>query len=203
MTHPNSVVARGYDVIATPYLERFGRSAVRKRWLAEVTARLPASPRVLDLGCGGGVPVARELVDHGFSVVGIDGSLRQIALARRNVPSAEFIHADMTAAVLAPRSFDAAAAFYSITHVPREDHASLLERIAAWLKPGGLFIASFGACDCADWMGEWLGTEMFFSHYDSGTNERLVREAGFTIERAELVDQDDEHARFLWVVARR
>jgi hypothetical protein len=44
---------------------------------------------------------------------------------------------------------------------------------------------------------------MFFSHYDANTCERLVREAGFDIERAEIVDQDDEDARFLWVIARR
>jgi hypothetical protein len=43
---------------------------------------------------------------------------------------------------------------------------------------------------------------MFFSHYDAETNKKLVRDAGFSIERAELVDQDNEHERFLWIVAR-
>jgi cyclopropane fatty-acyl-phospholipid synthase-like methyltransferase len=119
------------------------------------------------------------------------------------VPDAEFIHADMTAIDFSPRSFDAVAAFYSITHVPREEHASLFRRIADWLKPDGFLIASLGSAGCADWVGEWLGTEMFFSHYDANTCERLVREAGFDIERAEIVDQDDEDARFLWVIARR
>ena len=33
--------------------------------------------------------------------------------------------------------FDAICAFYSITHVPREQHALLLRRIASWLRPGG------------------------------------------------------------------
>jgi cyclopropane fatty-acyl-phospholipid synthase-like methyltransferase len=200
---PKLVVAHGYDVVAGTYLARHGKSVVRERWLCEMIARLPDTARVLDIGCGAGVPVAHRLAERGFDVVGVDGSAEQIKLARRNVPDAEFIHVDMTTIAFPPRSFDAVAAFYSITHVPREEHATLLRRIADWLKPDGLFIASLGSGECADWVGEWLGTEMFFSHYDAVTYERLVREAGFDIEHSELVDQDNEDARFLWVIARR
>jgi cyclopropane fatty-acyl-phospholipid synthase-like methyltransferase len=200
---PKLVVAHGYDVIVGTYLARHGQSIVRDRWLQETMARLPDAARVLDLGCGAGVPVAHRLAGCGFDVVGVDGSAEQIKLARRNVPEAEFIHADMTAVTFPPRSFDAVAAFYSITHVPREEHATLLRRVVDWLKPNGFFIASLGSEECADWVGEWLGTEIFFSHYDAGTYERLVREAGFHIECAALVDQDNEDARFLWVIARR
>lgn len=203
VSDPKSVVARGYDAMAESYLERFGGSVVRDRWIAELIARLPAHARVLDLGCGAGVPVARELVRHGHHVVGIDASVRQIELAQSNVPEANFIHLEMTRAAFAPASFDAVTAFYSITHVPRDEHGLLLQRIALWLKPGGIFLGSLGSGPCAGWRGEWLGAEMFFSHYGADANERLVRDAGFIIECAELVDQDNEVARFLWVIARR
>jgi hypothetical protein len=43
---------------------------------------------------------------------------------------------------------------------------------------------------------------MFFSHYGAEVNERLVREAGFDIEQAAVINQDNEDGRFLWVVAR-
>jgi cyclopropane fatty-acyl-phospholipid synthase-like methyltransferase len=201
--NPKSVVARGYDIVAGSYLERYGRSRVRDRWLDELIARLPEGARVLDLGCGAGVPVARQLMEHGCDVVGVDGSISQIELARRNVPAAEFIHADMTDVNFVSASFDAIAAFYSITHVPREEHATLLRRIVNWLKPGGLFVASLGSRECPGWTGEWLGAEMFFSHYDASTYQRLVRAAGLNIEHAELVDQDNEDGRFLWVITRR
>jgi SAM-dependent methyltransferase len=123
-------------------------------------------------------------------------------LARLHVPNARFIHADMTHVSIPPGSFDAVAAFYSITHVPRDEHADLLRRIASWLKPGGVFLASLGADQSPDWRGNWLGVEMFFSHFGAEVNEQLVRRAGFNIEEAALVDQDNEDARFLWVVAR-
>jgi SAM-dependent methyltransferase len=119
-----------------------------------------------------------------------------------NVSNAHFIHADMTGVEIAPSSFDAVAAFYSITHVPRDEHAHLSRRIASWLKPGGVFLASLGADQSADWRGSWSGVEMFFSHYGAEVNEQLVRQAGFDIEDAAVVNQDNEDGRFLWVAAR-
>ena len=90
-----SVAARGYDVAAANYLKRFGYSRVRDRWLNELISRLTKHARILDLGCGAGVPVARQLAERGFDVVGVDGSIRQVEFARSNVTAAEFIHADM------------------------------------------------------------------------------------------------------------
>jgi SAM-dependent methyltransferase len=213
---PKSIVATGYDLIAEGYVERggslaygaahrllYGRSSVRDQWLARLIALLPTKSRVLDLGCGSGVPVARELARRGHDVVGIDGSARQLLLARLNVSNAHFIHADMTRVEIAPSSFDAVAAFYSITHVPRDEHAHLLRRIASWLKPGGVFLASLGANQSDDWRGSWLGVDMFFGGHDGAeVNEQLVRQAGFDVEEAAVVDQDNEDGRFLWVVAR-
>jgi len=76
------------------------------------------------------------------TVTGVDISGTQLEMARRNAPSATFIHADMTSLAFEPGSFDAVVAFYSLTHVPRDEHLPLLERIRTWLRPGGLFLAS-------------------------------------------------------------
>lgn len=202
---PKSIVGMGYDRIAEEYLARYSASAVRDRWLAELMRRLPqhGGAHVLDLGCGAGLPVAHRLTAQGHNVIGVDGSAHQVVLARRNVPAATFIQSDMTAVDLPPGSFDAVVAFYAVTHVPRVEHADLLERIAGWLKPRGIFVASLGAGASPDCEGEWLGTTMFFSHYEADTNLVLLRDAGFVVELAEEQDQDNEDARFLWVVARR
>jgi cyclopropane fatty-acyl-phospholipid synthase-like methyltransferase len=107
----------------------------------------------------------------------------------------------LTAVEFPPSSFEAVAAFYSITHVPRDKHAALLRRIAEWLTSRGRFLGSFGETELDDWTGEWLGTTMFFSHYDSDASKRLVANAGLVIERAEVLRQDDESTRFLWITA--
>ncbi|HEY8801349.1 MAG TPA: methyltransferase domain-containing protein, partial [Candidatus Limnocylindrales bacterium] len=122
-----------------------------------------------------------------------------------NVPSATFVQADVTTLALPPASVDAVVAFYSLTHVPRAEHAALFERIRSWLRPGGLFLASLGVENAPDEIEpDWLGVDMFFSHFSARVNRRLVAEAGFVVERADVVaEPEDRHdARFLWVVAR-
>ena len=202
-SNPRQLVARGYDAVADAYLGRFSSSAVRDAWLAGFVALLPDNAHVLDLGCGAGVPVARRFVELGFDVTGVDGSARQIGLARAHVPAAAFLHADMTGVELPAASFDGVAAFYSIIHVPAAEQGPLLARIGSWLKPGGVFVGSFGAGKAHDWTGDWLGTEMFFSHNDEATSVALVRQAGLEPLRTETVEQDNEDARFLWILARK
>ena len=199
------VVAAGYDRMAERYLHWTAASSVRQHWLDVISAMLAPHARVLDLGCGAGVSVARHLAMHGCRVVGVDGSQQQIMLARQNEPRGTFIVADMASVDFEPMSFDAVTAFYSITHVPRVEHRALLARIRTWLKPGGLFLASMGFHDSPDWTGEWLGVTMFFSHFDADTNRALVEDTGFLVERADIIaeDEDGEVVRFLWILARR
>lgn len=198
-------VARGYDRMA----ERYNAWAVdvrvqeREHYTRALLDALPEGAAVLELGCGAGLPTTRAFAER-FGVTGVDISERQIALARRNVPGARFVHADMAGLDLPPGSYDGVAAFYSLTHVPREEHGALLARIAGWLRPGGLFVGSMGAGPSE---GEWEfhGVPMVFSHYDATTNRRLVADAGLAIEsaRVETEDEDGEPTPFLWVVARK
>ncbi|HUY99353.1 MAG TPA: class I SAM-dependent methyltransferase [Thermomicrobiaceae bacterium] len=202
MEDPKRTVAHGYDRIGEAYAA--GALAAsggdRARYLGLVGERLADGATVLDLGCGVGIPVARDLAAR-FDVTGVDISARNVALARRNVPAARFVHADMAALDLAPAAFDAVVAFYSIIHLPRAEHPIVLSKVARWLRPGGLFVASLGARDlAAGTEDDWLGVPMYWSHFDAERNRRLIEEAGLAIERAEETSDGDE--RFLWVVAR-
>ena len=89
----------------------------------------------------------------------------------------------MTELDFSENSFDAITAFYSIIHVPRQEQAELLCKIASWLRPGGLLVISMGASSNEtqindDWLG---GLPMYWSNFDSRTNRRLVEEAGLNI----------------------
>jgi cyclopropane fatty-acyl-phospholipid synthase-like methyltransferase len=166
---------------------------------------LPEGAKVLELGCGSGNLTTRRLAER-FVVTGVDISARQIELAQQHVPSARFIHADMTTLDLPTASFDAVASFYTISHVPREEHRTLLRAVDRWLRPGGMFVATMGAGPSEGEVEEdWLGAPMYFSHYDAETNRQLVQEAGMQIERAsvEMTDEDGEQVPFLWIVARK
>lgn len=205
MIDPKSVVASGYDTVAERYLEwsALRPSPARLRYLRLACERIPAGAVVLELGCGAGVPMTAALAD-GRDVVGVDISATQVELARRNVPSATFVQSDMTALSFPDARFDAVVAFYSLTHVPRGEQPELLGRIRRWLRPGGFLLATMGVEDePGDIEPGWLGVDMYFSHFSAKKNRRIVEEAGFVVDQADVVSEpEDRHdARFLWVVA--
>jgi cyclopropane fatty-acyl-phospholipid synthase-like methyltransferase len=203
---PKRIVADGYDAAGERYLDWSGLrpSPVRRRYLELACVLIPAGASVLELGCGAGLPMTAALA-AGRRVTGVDISPGQIRRARQNIPTATFVEADMVHAEFPPASFDAVVAFYSLTHVPREEQPGLLAKIRAWLRQGGLFIATMGVEDDPGGVEpDWLGVDMYFSHFGAKRNRRLVEEAGFEIERAtvESEPRDRHDARFLWLVAR-
>jgi len=203
--NPKKIVARGYSGITRNYLglvDAMG-PAVRQKYLNILIDNLPASARILELGCGAGVPMTGHLSGR-FKVVGVDISKEQLVLAVKNVPESSFILADMTRLSFAGEAFDAVAAFYSITHVPRNEHFNLLINIHHVLKPGGLLVATMGSGDLPDSVEpDWLGSPMFFSHFDGDKNEALITGAGFNIISAEDEKEweYDKPVIFRWIVA--
>jgi SAM-dependent methyltransferase len=201
------LVSAGYDIVAARYLDWSSGSRVRLRYLKKLLDLLPPEHgQVLELGCGAGVPVACALAERAH-VTGVDISSVQIERARQAVPKGDFLCADMMSVAFPPARFDVVAAFYAITHLPRSEHAELLDRILTWLRPGGWLLASFGSRDCADAVvSDWLGAPNFFSHFDATTNRGLVQAAGFEIVQQAILPQDEageDGVAFLWVIARK
>ena len=201
------LVASGYDAIADRFAEwqRGITGSSRLRRLDELMALLPERPDVLELGCGAGVRSTRVLAERG-RLTGVDISAEQLRRARRRIPEATLLHADLTEVEFAPESFDAVVSFYTLNHVPREELAPLARRIRGWLRPGGYLLANFAADDNPGWRGQWLGTEMFFSGFDPEQTRTLVADAGLEVMQAEaetIVEPEYGEGRFLWVLARR
>ena len=203
---PQDIVEAGYDVMADRYLAWSGLrpSETRRRALELADSVIPRGADVLELGCGAGLPMTATLA-AGRNLTGVDISARQIELARRNVPSATFMQADLTTLERPAASVDAVVAFYVLTHVPRDEHAPLLGRIRSWLRPGGVFLASLGVEDDPGGIeADWLGVDMYFSHFSARVNRRLIEEAGFDLEWSEVLAEPGDRfdARFLWVLGR-
>jgi SAM-dependent methyltransferase len=140
MRIPKLIVAEAYDQIAERYLEwraQQPREGELARWLGLLRERVRPGARILDIGCGAGIPLTLALSET-FDVTGVDVSTRQIELARKNVPAARFIHGDVTTSDFAVASFDAAVASYSLIHVPRGEHVGLFRSIARWLSTDGV-----------------------------------------------------------------
>jgi len=198
MIDKESIVRKGYDGIAREY--HASRSGFdHSKELQEFAGPLPVNARVLDVGCGAGVPVVKFLVESGFDVMGIDFSENMLRLAKRNVPEAEFIKKDMTKLDFPANSFDGLTAFYSIIHVPREKHSSLFDSFHRILKPGGIMLVCTGP-DEWEATDEYLGTTMFWSHYSPEKSLQLVKDAGFQIVSDQIRVRSGE--KHYWILAK-
>jgi 2-polyprenyl-3-methyl-5-hydroxy-6-metoxy-1,4-benzoquinol methylase len=181
------LVRRGYDSISVAYRGDDGSPTSASAedvtryagWIDELADLLPAGARVLDLGCGAGIPATRDLAACGLTVLGVDFSAVQTGRAHRLVPTASFVQADMTALAVRPGTFDAVVSFYALIHVPQADQRVLLPRIRGWLRPGGYALLIVGA---DRWTGteQYLGTEMFWDHADTSTYLRWLEAARLT-----------------------
>jgi len=179
MAEKERIVRSGYNEIAKEYQAE--RSIFEhKKELEKIVSLLPEDAKVLDVGCGAGVPVTEFLVEAGFDVVGVDFSESMLKLARKNVPKAKFIKESMTKLGFKDDSFNGLTAFYSIIHVPREKHLSLFQSFHRILKPKGIMLICMGP-DEWEAIDEYYGTEMFWSHYSPERSLQLVKDAGFQI----------------------
>src|SRR5215204_305412 len=98
---------------------------------------------VVDLGCGSGL-WARELIDAGYRVLGIDISEAMIELSRKKVPEAEFRVGSLFEAEI-PRCRAVTAVSEVLNYLFNAENeerrlARLFRRVYDALLPGGVFI---------------------------------------------------------------
>jgi len=193
--NPKEIVCTGYDRVAEAYAQQYGPlSCARYRgWLAEFTPILPKGSRILDLGCGTGIPVAQQLAPD-FRVTGVDLSPTQVARAQREVPNAEFLCADMTMVSFPKRSFQAVIALYSVIHVPLEEQQRLFSNIARWLVPDGFLLTVMGYTAWTGVEENWLGVcgaTMYWNHIDAAMYKLWLTDLGFVIRMERFIPEGE------------
>ncbi|WP_284947700.1 class I SAM-dependent methyltransferase [Acidisoma cladoniae] len=135
-----------------PHYERHGRDweadrrALRwsdKPWHDRFIAALPKGGTVLDLGCGGGDPVALNMEAGGLRVTGVDASPTLTALCRERMPDQEWIVADMRALSLG-RLFDGVLAWDSFFHLKPDDQRRMFAIFADHAAPSAFLMFNTG-----------------------------------------------------------
>jgi ubiquinone/menaquinone biosynthesis C-methylase UbiE len=193
------IVRLGYDRIAKRYLVEREKT---DNWneIEAFCSKLPSNAKILDVGCGTGIPIARYLIDRGFEIVGIDLSNEMVSIAQRKVPSGIFLQMNMTDMEFPSESFDGLISCYAVFHVPRNKHAAIFQSFYKILKPDGYMLASVGASEWEE-VEEYYGVDMFWSHFDPTTTQSLITEAGFDVEFNRTVENGGEVHN--WVLARK
>ncbi len=193
------IVREGYNRIATEYYS--DRDLLKnEKEIEEFISHLPEGGTVLDIGCGGGVPVLRTLVDKGYNAKGIDFSQGMLDVAKENVPEAELILGDITKTDLEPESLDGIISTYAFIHIFRTQHPLLYMKIYSWLKPGGIMLVSTAQTEWEE-VHDYFGVPMAWSHPAARESFQLVHKAGFEIIFDRLVTTGDE--THYWILAKK
>ncbi len=206
MTGPEKrLVREGYDRIARSYLEGRPHDGEDIALLAEALNDLPSHSRVLDAGCGAGVPVASQLLEARHDVTGLDFSLGQLSLAQANLARCQLVQGDLTNLPFSSGSFDAVVSYYAIIHVPRQEHEALFAEIHRVLRHDGRAMLCLGWGDLPEDRDpdSWLGVPMFWSHFNEKANLALLSKVGFIPQWSKQVADPMGHASHQFVLSIR
>ncbi len=187
-------------------------SQSQQKWARELVDKLSlkGTEDVLDLGCGDGKVTAElsEYVKNG-SVVGIDSSTSMIELAAERYPSIQYpnlLFQVMDASNLAfEEDFNVVFSNAALHWV--KNHKPVVDGLFRSLKPGGRILLQMGGKGNAsdilsilseiqshpEWQSFFDGFEFPYGFLGIEEYEELLLNAGFNINRIELIPKDMEH----------
>lgn len=175
------------------------RSLFEKSWLDRFLAALPAPRHVLDLGCGGGEPLAAYLIEQGCRVTGIDSSPVLIDLCRERFPEQAWRVSDMRETNLGV-AFDGILAWDSFFHLTADDQRAMFPRFARHTHEGAVLMFTSGSV-AGEAIGRYKDQPLFHASLDSDEYRTLLHEHGFSV-RAHTVDDPDCGGHTIWLARR-
>ncbi len=172
-------VWRIYDRVAANNASERRGFAGERAYLNAIVDRLPREARILDLGCGTGVPIARFFIERGCAVTGVDAAPAMLAFCRGGFPAAEWIEHDMRTVAL-NRRFDAIIAWDSFFHLPPDDQRAMFPVFGKHVAPQGLLLFTSGPAEGAA-IGNLYGQELHHASLGPEEYRRLLAEQGFSV----------------------
>lgn len=148
---------------------------------------LPQGGTVLDVGCGSGSKT-KYISERGCTVTGIDFSEKLLEIAREEAPMAKFALLPMENLEQLNEKFDGVFVQASLLHIPKNEAADVVKKMAEHLNPGGhLYIAvkevKEGKPDEEIKTEDDYGYpyERFFSYFRKSELESYMAQAGLKV----------------------
>lgn len=128
-----------FDWYVTARNPTAGVEAVR-----EFSRNLPPKAKILDIGCGHGLPITHTLHELGFQLYGIDSSPKMMSKFSENFPDrpaqcSNVLHSDFF-----NTRFDAIIAYGLLVHLPQDQQTKVIEKVSEHLQCGGCFLFNSG-----------------------------------------------------------
>jgi SAM-dependent methyltransferase len=180
--------SNGWNDIADQFIAArslIGRALVRN-WARD---HLPHASRVIDIGCGSGVPITEALIDEGFEVFALDAAPNLIAAFRDRFPDVPCVCESAQESEFFGLSFDTAVSIGLMFLLSARDQKKLIDRVARALRPGGRFLFTAPRERC-EWQDVLTGRQSISLGEDEYV--RLLREAELDLVGT-YIDEGDNH----------
>jgi 2-polyprenyl-3-methyl-5-hydroxy-6-metoxy-1,4-benzoquinol methylase len=200
MTSSADAIIGLYRRYAREWTNDRGRRLFEKSWVDRFLGLQRPGSVILDVGCGSGEPIARYLIDNGYTVTGIDSSPELIEICRRTFPDVDWRIADMRTLALG-RQFDGILAWDSFFHLSHDDQRDMFPIFAAHAAPKAALMFTSGPAH-SEAIGEYRGEPLYHSSLDPGEYTALLTEHGFEVVEHVAEDPTCGH-HTIWLAQRR
>lgn len=199
MSSDADIIIPLYDRHAQAYDRLRGRDLFERSWLDAFAALLPAGGTLLDIGCGMGEPIARDLIARGFAVTGIDASPQLIAMASARFPQQSWMVADMRALSLG-RAFDGLLAWDSFFHLAPDDQRRMFAIFREHAAPHAALMFTSGPAH-GEAIGDFEGEPLYHASLDPEEYRALLGAHGFRVV-AHVADDPACNGHTIWLAQR-
>ncbi len=201
-----SLVREGYEKIdyEASFRLRNELTQFEEAFFEPMCDLLATGSRILDLGCGPGIPFGAYLSRRGYRVTGVDFCLKHVRKAAERVPKGRFICGDVLDVCLPDAYFDAVVSLYTVFHLPRAVHPEMIRRIHGTLRSGGVCLLTLGASESE--YGEerdWLGAKMAWSSFAPGVYARALEDHDFQVLQDAFEGSPEEDEYHWWVLVKK
>lgn len=200
MTTSGDTVIDVYQRHGSAWAKLRGNRLAEGTWLERFCNALPVGATVLDIGCGSGEPIARDLVRRGFRVTGLDATPTMVGLFRRHLPDIPVHLADMRELALDER-FAGLIAWDSFFHLSPDDQRPMFARFQAHAAPGAMLMFTSGTTEGTA-LGQLEGATLYHGSLGSAEYRTLLASTGF-----EVIDHAEEDPscgnRTVWLARQR
>jgi SAM-dependent methyltransferase len=176
--------------------DRRAASWIDKPFIERFVSYLPRTAAVLDLGCGGGSPIALHLVGQDFRVTGVDSSPTLISLCRARMPDQEWIVGDMRSLALG-RQFAGILAWDSFFHLRHKDQEAMFRVFAAHAAPAAILMFNAGPSH-GEAIGAYRGDRLYHASLDAFEYDALLANFGFELIEHSINDPS-AGGRIFWL----
>lgn len=136
----NNDPTNGYEAISRKFIAQRKKSVIGAQAVRTWAHSLTPGAKILDLGCGNGIPITEALVKDGYTLYGIDSSPTMISSYREHFPDLTVACEPVETSDYFNQKFDGVVAWGLMFLLSESVQSELIHSVSNILNPGGQFL---------------------------------------------------------------